>query len=604
MLANTTRKIAVLTALLAGWAFVTANGPGQPGQPQTTAPVPAAADPSARQGSPVGLPFSGDGTAGFMELLRGPSHRQVVIPGGTTVILSGAVHVPADTTIQGPGTIHLTSRSAGLVLAERCTVSDVRFTCTPQFAHGSAITAATTQPGTLKVRRMDCRITGCQFEKMRGQALYANEVSHVTFESNRWENHSDSALFYDAVLLAAVQDCLIRGNTILHPNQGILFHGGTHNVVTDNYVENCLQGITCHTQAGHPNHWPFTLFTHNTISNNVVRRFREEGICYDNSMGETPAAKAAQNQVRCVATVRSVAGAAGGAAGGQPADAGRVRVLLNDPPNPNKAYGPGWADGYYVGVLTGPAAGTLLEVIASGADGDAGWIELPRHSDELASRLGKGDAGSAGSTGSTGSTGSRGSLWIAAGCFLNTISANTLDNGGMVSGTGNATAIGLWGAAWGNRIIGNTCSTRQYGITLGCVGLARPDSPQGPCAGNDISHNAVVATWANDRPRLEGKSAGIGFVYIGDGPGSLLAGRLFLANSITHNTISWTGPRAISLAHDTGTSVLFNRISDTQSAIALDHTTGAIIQGNRAADGGLITRTDQVGPCTCTMPDR
>lgn len=565
----TARHLALLTSLLWTWALAIAPCPGQT---PTTGPAPAANPPAVS-------PATGDGTAAFLLLLRGGGgRRQVVIPAAATVTLADAVEVPADTTIAGPGTIHLANQSAGLVLAERCAVCDVHFTCAPQFAHGSAISMASARRGI--VRRMDCRIVGCQFDKMFGSALRADEVAHVSFESNRWENHSDSSAYYDGVCLEAVQNCLIRGNTILHPNQGILFHGGTHNVISDNYVENCLQGITCHTRAGHPQHWPFTLFTHNTISNNVIRRFREEGIAYDNSMGETPALNAAQNQVRCVATVANVAADA--------RDASRVRVMLNEPPNPNQAYAPGWANGYYVGVLTGDAAGAMLQVIASGVDRDTGWIDLPRTSDKLPERLGKRD------------TGAR--LWIAAGCFLNTISANTLDNEGMVSGTGNATAIGLWGSAWDNRIIGNTCSTRQFGITLGCVGLARPDSPQGPSCGNDISHNAIAATWANDQPRPEDKSAGIGFTYIGDGP--LLAGRMFLANSITHNTISWPGVRPISLAHDTGTVVMFNRFTDAQAAIALDHTTNAILQGNRAADGSLITDTNPTGPCTSTMPDK
>jgi parallel beta-helix repeat protein len=512
------------------------------------------------------LKGKGDETAVLARLVT--ERRLVTIPGGLTVTISGTIPLPPDTTIEGPGTIHLAFQAARLVLAERCLVRDVRFTCSPQFAHGNAIRAATTQPGT--VRRMDCRIVGCTFAKMHGYALEAEEVSHVSFESNRWENHSDSSLYYNAVGLRAVQNCMIRGNTILHPNQGIVFHGGTHNIISDNYVENCLQGITCHTQAGHPAHWPFTLFTHNTIHGNVVRRFREEGICYDNSMGETPAVKAAQNQVRCVATVALVA-----------ASAGRVRVTLAEPANPNKSYRPGWSDNYYAGILTGDASATLLQVVDSGVEGGAGWIELPRTSTELHERLAKGDR-----------------LWLGAGCFLNTISANTLDNEGMVSGTGNATAIGLWGAAWNNRIIGNACSTRQYGITIGCVGLARPESPQGPCGGNQISQNAITATWANDnlKPRPEDKSAGIGFVYIGDGP--LLGGRLFLANDISHNTISWAGPRPISLARDTGTTVAFNRITDARAAIHMDHTTGAVLDGNRTTSGVLITKTEQTGPCT------
>lgn len=512
------------------------------------------------------LTGSGDETAVLVRMVR--EHRHVVIPGGMKITISGPVAVPEDTTIQGPGSIRLIGRGAGLTLGRGCVVRDVRFVSEPQFAHGSAIRMATENRG--RVRRMDVRVVGCTFARMHGQALLADEVSHVTFESNRWENHSDSSLFYNAVVLRAVQNCIIRGNTILHPNQGILFHGGTHNIVSGNYIENCLQGITCHTQAGHPEHWPYTLFAHNTITGNVVRRFREEGITYDNSMGETPAVKAAQNQIRAVATVGSVSA---------PPDGGRIRIVLAESANPDKAYSPGWADRYYVAILDGQASASLLEVIASGGDGQAGWIDLPRVGPDLHARLAKGDR-----------------LWIGAGCFMNTISGNSLANENMISGTGNATAIGLWGASWNNVITGNICSSRQYGITIGCVGLARPESPQGPSGGNQVSHNTIVATWSSEKPRPQDNSAGIGFVYIGDGP--LLGGRLFLANSIAHNTISWPGARPISLARDTGTAVEFNRIAGGGVAIYMDHTTGAVLNGNRGPAGTLIRDVRQVGPST------
>jgi hypothetical protein len=126
------------------------------------------------------LKGAGDETATLARLVR--EQRHVTIPGGLTVTISDGVAVPPDTTIDGPGTIHLASRAAGLSLGERCLVRDVRFTCGERFAHGSVIRAVTTQPGV--VRRMDCRIVGCTFEKMRGQALFADEVSHVSFESN------------------------------------------------------------------------------------------------------------------------------------------------------------------------------------------------------------------------------------------------------------------------------------------------------------------------------------------------------------------------------------------------------------------------------------
>ncbi len=520
----------------------------------------AAVDVSAK------LKGAGDETAAFAEVVR--ANRQVTVPGGFTVTISGFVEVPADTTVEGPGTIHITARYAGLRLAERCTVRDLRFTCSQAFGHGHAVIAATTQPGAL--RRMDARIAGCRFEKMHGSAVLADEVSHVTLESCRWENHSDSSKFYNGAWFRAVRQCIIRGNTILSPNQGILFHGGTHNIVANNYVENALQAITCHTQSGHPKHWPYTLFAHNTITGNVVRKFREEGICYDNSMGETPAVKAAQNQVRAAATIKSV----------ENIGDSRVRVVVTEQANPGKAYGPGWADGYYAGVITGDASGTLLHVLASGGDASAGWIELPRTTASLSERLAKGDC-----------------IWLAAGCFMNTISSNSLDNDGMVSGTGNATAIGLWGAAWGNQITGNTCTSRQYGITIGCVALGKPDSPQGPSVGNTISLNTITASWATDRPRTEQKSsAGIGLVYIGDGP--LLAGRLFLGNTIANNTINWTGPRPIKLARDTGTVVSCNRISDAKAAISLEHSSDVVIDGNRSMTGEPITKTEQVGTCT------
>ncbi|MDD4891035.1 MAG: right-handed parallel beta-helix repeat-containing protein [Phycisphaerae bacterium] len=515
------------------------------------------------------LKGSGDETQAFARFVA--DHREVALPGGFTVTISGFIPVPPDTTIAGPGTIHITARYAGLTLAERCTVRDVRFTCSPGFGHGGCVIAATTQPGV--VRRMDARITGCRFEKLHGAALIANEVSHVVFESNQWENHSPTEKFYDAVAMNAVTLSQIRGNTILHPNQGILFHGGRHNVIANNYVENCLQGITCHTQAGHPAHWPHTLFAHNTITGNVIRRFREEGICYDNSMGETPAVKAAQNQVRCVATARAV----------EPCE-GRLRLTFDEPANPGKAYAAGWADHYFVGVLTGRATATLVEVIASGVDGDAGWVEIARASTTQPPAVAKGDR-----------------VWIAAGCFFNTITGNTLDNAGMVSGMGNATAIGLWGAGWCNQIANNTITTRQYGITIGCVGLARPDSPQGPCAGNDISHNTISLSWPNDKPRPDDKSsAGIGCNRIGDG--ELLGGRLFLGNSITHNTLSWPAPRPISLIRDLGTLVAFNRFSDADAAIWLDNSTDVIIEGNRTAAGVPVSRTEQTGKCSLQGP--
>lgn len=493
--------------------------------------------------------------------------RHVRVPAGLVVTLDRAIDVPADTLIEGPGTIHLTDRAATLRLAERVTVRDLTFTCEPAFAHGSAITMATAEVG--QVRRMDATVSGCRFEKMHGHALYAAEVSHVIFAANRWENHSDDSKFYNPTYLHAVTHFAIRDNTILHGNQGIQFRGGRYNTVTGNTLVNCLQGITCYTLGSHPSHWPGTLFAHNVIANNVIRRAREEGIAYDNSMGETPAVKAAQNQVRAVATVKTTAAG----------DANRFRLTLAEPANPGRAYAAGWADGYFVGVLTGKAAGLLLEVVASGADDGAAWIDLPRVGEKLAGQLAAGDR-----------------VWIAAGCFYNTITGNVVDNSGEVSGHGNATCIGLWGAAWCNTITANVCTTRQYGITLGCVGLARPDSPQGPSAGNIISHNIVSATWRGAKATTETRSVGgIGFVWIGDGP--LLGGRLFLGNTISHNTLTWGADRPIRLGRDCGTHVAFNRIAGG-GAIDMDHTTDAVLEGNLDATGQSFTATSRTGPCT------
>ena len=511
------------------------------------------------------LKGAGDQTAGFRAAVV--EHRHVCVPAGLTVTLSGGVPVPADTLIEGPGTIHLTTRDAGLELSERCVVRDLRFTCAPAFAHGSAISMATAERGT--VRKMDCRVTRCRFERMRGHALYASEVLHIAFEDNYWENHSPDSLFYNPTHLAAVSHSLIRGNTILNGNQAILFRGGTYNTITGNYIENALQGITCHTTGEHPQHWPFTLFARNVIANNVIKRHREEGITYDNSMGETPAKNAAQNQVRAVATVNSVG----------VADANRFRLTLAEPANPGKAYTRGWADHYSVGFLTGNAAGTLLEVIESGADGGA-TLDLPRLSADLHKRIRPGDR-----------------VWIAAGCFHNTITGNVVDNTGVVSGTGNATCIGLWGAAWQNQITGNVCITRQYGITIGAVGLDRPESPQGPCAGNSISQNTIAGSWASATTKFEDRSVGaVAYCWIGDGP--LLGGRMFLGTSITHNTISWAGRHAFRLGRDTGSYVAFNRASDEQAVIQLDRTTDAVFEGNRTMSGAPILRAQAAGPCT------
>ncbi|MCG3178578.1 MAG: hypothetical protein BIFFINMI_00906 [Phycisphaerae bacterium] len=507
----------------------------------------------------------GDGTAALRAAVT--DHRHVRIPAGVTLTLSGGVAMPADTTLEGPGTIRLSTRSAGLSPAERCTLRDLRFVCDAAFAHGSAIRVASDEPG--KPRPMDLRIVGCRFEAMRGHALEASDVTHIRFSDNYWANHSDSKLFYNATLLRGVGYSRFDGNTLLHPNQGLLFRGGWHNRITNNYVENCLQGISCYTTGDHAGHWQGTLFAHNVIANNQIARLREEGICYDNSMGRTPAGDAAQNPTRAVAALAGVA-----------ADDNCLRVTLADAANPGHPYADGWADHYYVGLLTGKAAGMLLEVVGSGvADGRA-WIDLPRTSVELPDRLAAGDR-----------------IWIAAGCFYNVISDNVVDNAGMVSGGGNATCIGLWGAAWHNRITGNVCTTRQYGITIGCVGLDAPDSPQGPCAGNDISGNSIAATWPSRATRVEPDHVGgIAFVYIGDG--KLLAGRLFQANRITHNTLSWAGRRPIALARDFGSYVAFNRITDSGAAIWMDHTSGAVLESNRTAAGDLVTATRREGDCT------
>ena len=518
-----------------------------------------------------GIKGAGDETAAFRAIVA--ENRHVLIPAGFTVTISGTVPVPADTVIEGPGTIHLTARGATFSVAERCVLSGLRFTCTQGFAHGNAVTAETAAQGT--VRKMDCRIAACRFERMHGGALAASEVSHLAFEDNYWENHSPNSLYYNPTLLRAVSDSRITGNTILHGNQGILFRGGRYNTVTGNHLENCLQGITCHTSGGHPEHWPYTLFAHNVIANNVIRRLREEGIAYDCSMGETPAVNAAQNQVRAVVTVK--AAAAG--------DANRFRVTLNEAANPGKAYAKGWADHYYAGVLTGDAAGMLLEIIESGEDG-GGWLDLPRLSAELPGRLKAGDR-----------------LWIAAGCFYNTLTGNVVDNAGMVSGTGNATCIGLWGSAWHNQIAGNVCTTRQYGITLGCVGLARPESPQGPCAGNIISGNTVAGSWRSPATKGEETGAGaIAFVCIGDGP--LLGGRLFLGNQIVSNALSWAGRNPVRLTRDHGSYVGHNRISDAGAAITMEHTTGAVLEGNRTMAGTPVTEVRTTGSCTYRCLDQ
>jgi len=554
--------LCTLAGGLAAAALLTAARAAQ--TPETARPAPGAVDVSAH------LKGNADESAAFQTLVR--EHRHVRIPAGFALTIDRAILVPPDTLIEGPGTIHLAAQGASLVLDERCTVRDLRFTCANAFAHGAAITMAATRQG--EVRRMDSCITGCRFEKMRGHALRAVEVAHIAFERNQWENHSDSAQYYNATLLMAVHQSRFRDNTVLHPNQGLLFRGGSCNTVTGNYIENCLQGISCHTTGAHPRHWPYTLFAHNVIANNVIKRHREEGITYDNSMGETPAVNAAQNQVRAVATVKAV----------QAADRNRFRVVINEPANPDKAYAQGWADGYYVGVLTGEAAATLLEVIDSGVDGEA-WIDLPRPAEQLPGRLRPGDR-----------------LWIAAGCFYNVIADNVIDNTGMVSGHGNATCVGLWGAAWYNRIAGNICTTRQYGITLGCVGLQPPNSPQGPSAGNVITQNTIAASWRNKTTTLEDKSLGaIANVYIGEG--QLLDGRMFLGNQITHNIISWAGGPALRLARDHGSWLAFNQVSGQAAPIAMDHTTNAILEGNRSVDGTVIRRTSETGPCSYRVLD-
>lgn len=507
----------------------------------------------------------GDETAALRSLLAGQRH--VALPAGRVVTIGAAVDLPAATTLEGPGTIHLAGRDAGLRLGPGCAVRNVRFTCAPAFAHGAAIAIVTDRPGT--VRRMDCQVSGCSFELMRGCALRAVEVSHLSFADNTWENHSATSLYYNATLLMDVRNSRFRANTILHANQGLLFRGGTDNVISDNYIENCLQGITCHTVGSHPRHWPWTLFARNVIANNVIRRAREEGITYDNSMGRTPAADAAQNQVRAVATVAEVTAVT----------SNRFRLRLAEPANEGRAYTAGWADGYYAGLLSGAAAATLLEVIASGAEG-GGWIELPRQSEALPARIRPGDR-----------------VWIAAGCFHNLIAGNAIDNGGMVSGTGNATCIGLWGAAWYNRIDGNNCITRQYGITIGAVGLAPPDSPQGPCAANDISHNSVSASWRSAATTFSDQRVGaIATVCIGAGP--LLGERLFLANRIDGNRISWVGKWPIRLTQDTATVVSGNLISDEEAAFSLEETTDAIIEGNRTASGRPIASVIEQGRCS------
>ncbi|MCX8108936.1 MAG: hypothetical protein N3G20_09035, partial [Verrucomicrobiae bacterium] len=85
---------------------------------------------------------------------------------------------------------------------------------------------------------------------------------------------------------------------------------------------------------------------------------------------------------------------------------------------------------------------------------------------------------------------------------------------------------------------------------------------------------------------------------------ALLGGGLFRANSITHNTISWTGARPISLRRDVATRVAFNCITDAAAAIWLDHSTDAIIEGNRTAGAELITRVEQTGLCSIRPPAR
>ena len=511
------------------------------------------------------LKGAGDETAAFRAVVA--AHRHVRIPAGFAVTISGGVPVPPGTLIEGPGTIHLTARDAGLRLGERCTVRDVTFTCALEFAHGSAIMIGHPTPGT--VRKMDCRVSCCRFERMRGHALFASEVSHIVFEDNYWENHSPNSLFFNPTHLQAVNHSMVRGNTLLNGNQAVLFRGGSYNTITGNYIENALQAITCHTVGSHPQHWPFTLFAHNVIANNVIRRHREEGIAYDNSMGETPAVNAAQNQVRAVATVKTSTAT----------NENRFRITLNAPANPGKAYAPNWADHYYVGFLTGSAAGMLLEVVASGVDGD-GFIDLPRLSADLPGRIKPGDR-----------------VWVAAGCFYNTVSGNVVDNTGEVSGGGNATCIGLWGAAWHNQITGNTCTTRQYGITLGCVGLGPPESPQGPSVGNSITSNTIAGSWRSATTKFEDRSVGaIAYCWIGEGP--LLGGRMFLGNSITHNTISWAGKNAFRLGRDRGSYVAFNRVSDDEAVISLDHTSEAAFEGNRTMSGALVQKAQSAGPCT------
>ena len=184
-------------------------------------------------------------------------------------------------------------------------------------------------------------------------------------------------------------------------------------------------------------------------------------------------------------------------------------------------------------------------------------------------------------------------MWIPAGCF---------DNTRVISGGGNATCIGLWGAAWYNRIMGNVCTTRQYGITVGCVSLGRPASPHGPSFANTINNNTIAATWRTRTTPFEDKSVGaIGFCSIGDGV--LLEGRLFLGNTITHNTISWTGKWPIRLRRDHGTYVAFNRVSDEHATFYLDHTTAALFKENRTMAGALIGRTKTNGPCTFRFLD-
>jgi len=494
--------------------------------------------------------------------------RHVSIPAGFKVTLSGAITVPEGTVLEGPGVLHLTSRSAGLRLGNRCVVRNLTITSSKNFSHGKAISV--TSPKIGGRRKADCRISRCRFEKMWGTGIYAREVSHLTVEGNYWENHSNKSKFYNAMVFAAVERSRIVGNTILHANQGVLFHGGRHNVIRGNYIENCMQGISCHTSGSHPRHWPYTLFTHNVISGNVLNRIREEGIAYDNSMGKTPAKDAAQNQVRAVAGVKAVRSLSGN----------RIRVLLKEPANPGKKYGNNWAEGYYVGILTGKTAGMLLEVIASGVEEGTGYLELPRISQKLPERIGMGDR-----------------LWIGAGCFYNTISGNTLDVAGMVSGKGNATCIGLWGAAWNNQIQGNICTTRQYGITLGCVALGKADSPQGPSVGNSIIGNTIAGSWRKSSTVFEPRSvAAIGFVFIGDGP--LLEGRMFLGNRIVLNTISWAGKRSLRFGHDWGTQVASNRLSDEDAAIYLEGSRNMILQNNRTAIGNLVTKVHESGKCT------